>query len=109
MLQPILIVIGTRPEGIKLLPVYFACKKLGLPVVLCATSQHDTLLKSVFELFGVLPDYDLDVMKPGQDLFYLTTTILNKMKEVLQGTRPSLVLVQGGYHYRYGGGSCSFL
>lgn len=95
MLQPILIVIGTRPEGIKLLPVYFSCRKLGLPVVLCATSQHDTLLKSVFELFGVVPDYDLDVMKPGQDLFYLTTVILNKMKEVLQSVKPSMVLVQG--------------
>lgn len=64
-------------------------------MVLCATSQHDTLLKSVFELFGVVPDYDLDVMKPGQDLFYLTTVILNKMKEVLQSVKPSMVLVQG--------------
>jgi UDP-N-acetylglucosamine 2-epimerase (non-hydrolysing) len=95
MLQPILIVIGTRPEGIKLLPVYFACKSAGLPVLLCSTSQHDLLLKSVFELFGVEPDYDLEVMKKDQDLFYLTQIILSKMQGVLQELKPSLVLVQG--------------
>lgn len=95
VIQPILIVVGTRPEAIKLLPVYFACKRARLPVVLCTTSQHEELAQVVFKLFDVQCDYDLHVMKPKQDLFYVTQAVLGKIKEVLLAVKPSMVLVQG--------------
>ena len=94
-MQPILIVIGTRPEGIKMIPVYHALKHAGLAVQLCSTSQHDQLLSQVFELFGIKPDFELHIMKPGQDLFYITQAVLEKVKEVLLRVQPSMVLVQG--------------
>jgi len=94
-MQPIILIAGTRPEGIKMMPLYFALKKAGIPTVLCATSQHLQLLHDVFEIFGVKPDLDLEIMKPNQDLFYLTQEVLEKTKKVFQHYNPSLVLVQG--------------
>ncbi len=92
---PIVLIVGTRPEGIKMMPVYFALKRAGYPVLLCSTMQHDELLTEVLDLFGVQPDVDLGVMRLGQDLFYLTQSILQKTKEVFMSADPSLVLVQG--------------
>lgn len=94
-MQPVLIVVGTRPEGIKMMPVYLALQKEGIPVVLCSTSQHDQLLTEVFEVFQVKPDYELKIMKPGQDLFHITTTVLERIKEVYAQVNPAVVLVQG--------------
>lgn len=93
--SPIIIIVGTRPEGIKMAPVYHALKRAGIPVVLCSTMQHTHLLDEVFELFGIVPDIRLNIMRPGQDLFYLTQAILQKTKEVFLSVQPSLVLVQG--------------
>src|SRR3990167_5318917 len=95
MVKPILLVMGTRPEGIKLAPVYHALKEANLPVVLCSTFQHDQLLRQVLAIFDIKPDIALDVMKPNQDLFYLTPIILSRLKPVLEETKPSLVMVQG--------------
>lgn len=92
---PIIVIVGTRPEGIKMIPLYFALKKAGLPTLLCSTMQHDELLTEVFELFGVKPDFDLGIMRLGQDLFYLTQSILQKTKELFIQHKPSLVIVQG--------------
>jgi UDP-N-acetylglucosamine 2-epimerase (non-hydrolysing) len=93
---PVIIVIGTRPEGIKLIPVYNALKKAGIPTLLCSTDQHAELLHDdVFKIFGIKPDISFNIMKPNQDLYYITTCVLNKMKELLQETNPCLVLVQG--------------
>ncbi len=92
---PVVLIVGTRPEGIKMMPVYFALKEANVPVVLCSTMQHDQLLQDVFDLFGVTPDYDLGVMRPNQDLFYVTQSLLQKIKEVLLKVKPSCVLVQG--------------
>lgn len=94
-MKPIVIVAGTRPEAIKMMPLYFELKKIGLPVLFCSTMQHDQLLYDVLNLFGIVPDVDLGVMRIGQDLFYVTQTLLQKMKQFLQQTQPSLVLVQG--------------
>ena len=91
----IVMIIGTRPEGIKMLPVYFALKSAGLPVLLCATMQHDRLLQDVFDAFGVTPDISLDIMRLQQDLFYVTQSLLQKMKEVYTTCSPIAVLVQG--------------
>ena len=93
--HPIILIVGTRPEGIKMIPLYFALKHAGLPVLLCSTMQHDELLTEVFDVFGVKPDIDLRIMRLGQDLFYLTQSILQKTKELFIQQQPSLVIVQG--------------
>jgi UDP-N-acetylglucosamine 2-epimerase (non-hydrolysing) len=93
--HPIVLIVGTRPEGIKMAPVYFALKKAGLPVLLVSTMQHEQLLQDVFDLFNIKPDYDLAIMRQGQDLFYITQALLQKTKELFQQIKPSLVLVQG--------------
>jgi len=94
-MQPIVLVVGTRPEGIKMIPIYKAFKSAGLPVILCSTMQHDELLKQVFDLFEVQPDFDLKIMRQGQDLFYLTQSILQKTKTVFREINPAMVVVQG--------------
>ena len=94
-MQPIMLVVGTRPEGIKMVPVYFALKHAGIPVILCSTGQHCALLEEVFTLFSVTPDIRLSLMKPDQDISYLTCAILESMKLVYLQYQPSLVLVQG--------------
>lgn len=95
MKNPVLLVIGTRPEGIKMIPVYFALKKAQIPVLLCSTAQHTNLLDEVFTLFDVKPDIELSVMKVGQDLFHITESVLNKMKDLIRSIKPSWVVVQG--------------
>lgn len=93
--KPVVLVVGTRPEGIKMMPVYLALKELHIPTVLCSTGQHTDLLEDILTLFNVEPDIRLNIMKPGQDLFHITTTVLSKMKDLLTEIDPSLVLVQG--------------
>ena len=75
--KPIVIVVGTRPEALKLIPLYCALKEAQLPVLLCATFQHTTLLEQVFDLFSITPDITLDVMQKNQSLDYLTQIILD--------------------------------
>lgn len=91
----ILVVVGTRPDAIKLLPVYFALVRRGYRVFLCATFQHDTLLQQVLDLFNVTPFVRFDIMKEGQDLFYLTNQVLEKCKNLFFSLKPQLVIVQG--------------
>jgi UDP-N-acetylglucosamine 2-epimerase (non-hydrolysing) len=95
--KKILMVFGTRPEAIKMIPIYFELLKfnIDLDVKICVTAQHRNMLDQVLEFFGVIPDYDLDLMKPNQDLFLLTSNILIGMKPVLQDSLPDLVLVHG--------------
>ena len=90
----VLIVFGTRPEAIKMAPVI---KTLGtkLDVSVCVTAQHREMLDQVLDLFEIVPDYDLDIMKPGQDLYDVTSNVLLGMKSVLQEERPDIVLVHG--------------
>ncbi|MCK4517489.1 UDP-N-acetylglucosamine 2-epimerase (non-hydrolyzing), partial [Candidatus Babeliales bacterium] len=95
MNKPIIIVIGTRAEAIKLIPLYLELQQAGHFVLLCATSQHAELLQQVCDIFNVTPDFNLDIMKANQDLFYLTQTVLEKTKQVYLQTNPSLVIVQG--------------
>lgn len=93
--NPVILILGTRPEAIKMVPVYYALKNAGFSVRLCATLQHDQLLMEILDLFHIVPDYNLNVMRPGQDLFYLTQAILQKTKELFVRVKPSLVIVQG--------------
>jgi UDP-N-acetylglucosamine 2-epimerase (non-hydrolysing) len=78
-----------------MLPIYLELKKQEVPTLLCSTGQHAELLDDVFQLFGVKPDFSFQIMKPDQDLFYITETVLEKSKELLQKVHPALVLVQG--------------
>ena len=91
----VLLIIGTRPEGIKMAPVYHALKRAGIPTLICSTMQHTHLLAEVFELFDIVPDITLNIMRQGQDLFYLTQAVLQKTKEVFLSVHPSIVVVQG--------------
>lgn len=90
-----MLIIGTRPEGIKMMPVYKALKKAGLPTILCSTAQHADLLKDIFELFKIVPDYELNIMRQDQDLFYITNEVLIKTKSIFSSINPSMVIVQG--------------
>lgn len=90
-----MLVVGTRPEGIKMMPIYFALKKDSIPVFLCSTTQHTNLLTEVFDIFGVQPDRELQIMKKDQDLFHITQEVLQGMKTLFEEIEPSLVLVHG--------------
>jgi UDP-N-acetylglucosamine 2-epimerase (non-hydrolysing) len=95
MKKPIVIVIGTRPDAIKSVPVYLELKNVGFRVILVATFQQRELLQQVLDLFQVVPDVSLGIMKKEQSLFYLTRSISRRMERVLQKLDPKLVLVHG--------------
>jgi UDP-N-acetylglucosamine 2-epimerase (non-hydrolysing) len=90
----VLVVFGTRPEAIKMAPVVRALND-KLEVKVCVTAQHREMLDQVLDLFEIVPDYDLDIMKPGQDLFDVTINVLSGMKQVLSEEQPDVVLVHG--------------
>jgi UDP-N-acetylglucosamine 2-epimerase len=92
-----LFVMGTRPEAVKLCPVIRHFRSCGKPgsVEVCVSGQHRSMLDQVLEVFAVRPDYDLDLMLPGQTLFQSTSRILAGLESVLQHSRPDLVMVQG--------------
>jgi UDP-N-acetylglucosamine 2-epimerase (non-hydrolysing) len=92
----ILVVFGTRPEAIKMAPVVIALAESRLlEHRVCATSQHREMLRSVLDLFSLKPDYDLDVMRPGQDLSALSARLFSSLSNVLSDYRPDLVMVHG--------------
>lgn len=91
-----LFVIGTRPEGIKLAPVVSILRDdPRFEIRVCITAQHREMLDDVLKVFSIVPDYDLAVMRPGQDLYHVTSAVLLGMKEVIARWRPDWVLVQG--------------
>jgi len=95
-MKKVMLVFGTRPEAIKMCPVVKELKtRENIQTVVCVTGQHRQMLDQVLETFDVKPDYDLSIMKDKQTLFDVTTTILNKIKEVLEQERPDVVLVHG--------------
>jgi len=90
----VLVVFGTRPEAIKMAPVIKALiNKVDLKV--CVTAQHREMLDQVLELFEILPDYDLNIMRIGQDLFDVTSNVLIGIKEILKNENPDIILVHG--------------
>lgn len=90
-----LVVVGTRPEAIKLAPVVDAFRKKGTTPAVCVTAQHRGLLDQVMGVFGLVADHDLDVMREGQTLTDVTTAVLQGVGRVLAEERPSCVVVQG--------------
>lgn len=91
----ILIVFGTRPEAIKMAPLYHELKKNKFEVKVCVTAQHREMLDQVLDFFEIVPDYDLDLMQPNQTLNSLSANILFKIDSVLTQEKPDLVLVHG--------------
>ena len=92
-----MLVFGTRPEAIKMAPLVkeFQARASEFETIVCVTGQHREMLKQVLELFGIKPDYDLEIMKEGQDLYDVTTRVLLGMREVLKKTKPDVVLIHG--------------
>src|SRR5262245_22202041 len=91
----VVVAFGTRPEAVKLAPVVSALTARGATVVTVATSQHRELLAQALQVFGIVPDRDLDVMRPRQRLADLTARILPAFTDLLHEERPDVVVVQG--------------
>jgi len=91
-----LMVFGTRPEAIKMAPLVLELRKQNhFDVKVCVTGQHREMLDQVLELFKIQPDFDLNLMKPGQDLFDITSGVLEGLKQILLKLKPEVVFVHG--------------
>ena len=96
-MKKILLVFGTRPEAIKMAPLVKALQKdtEHIETRVCVTAQHRQMLDQVLEVFGITPEYDLNIMAPNQDLYDITAKVLLGLREVLKDFRPDTVLVHG--------------
>jgi UDP-N-acetylglucosamine 2-epimerase (non-hydrolysing) len=96
-MKKILIVFGTRPEAIKMAPVVKELQRQSneFQTIVCVTGQHREMLDQVLDIFEIKPDYDLNIMQPGQDLYDVSSRILLGMRDVLATENPDLVLVHG--------------
>lgn len=96
-MKKILLVFGTRPEAIKMAPLVKALQKdtEHFETRVCVTAQHRQMLDQVLEVFGITPEYDLNIMAPNQDLYDITAKVLLGLREVLKDFRPDTVLVHG--------------
>ena len=96
-MKKILMVFGTRPEAIKMAPLYNEIKKNSdsLDLTLCVTAQHREMLDQVLESFQIIPEIDLNIMKKDQDLFDVTSKILLEIRDVIKNVKPDLILVHG--------------
>lgn len=97
MRKKVMLVFGTRPEAIKMAPLVKTLQKQAdvFETIVCVTGQHRQMLDQVLNLFDIHPDYDLNIMKPGQDLYDLTSRILLGMRDVFEKVSPDIVLVHG--------------
>ena len=92
----VMTVFGTRPEAIKMAPLALELKKYdNIESIVCVTAQHRQMLDQVLEIFGITPDYDLDIMKTRQSLIGITTRVLEGLDEVIKKEQPDIVLVHG--------------
>lgn len=96
-MKKIMLVFGTRPEAIKMAPLVKEFQKHSdkFQTIVCVTGQHRQMLDQVLDLFEIVPDYDLNIMKQGQDLYDVTARVLTGMRDVLKETSPDVVLVHG--------------
>ena len=92
-----MLVFGTRPEAIKMAPLVkeFQLNSEKFETLVCVTAQHREMLDQVLNLFQIVPDYDLNVMKNGQDLYDVTARVLLGMRDILEKVQPDIVLVHG--------------
>ena len=95
-MKKVMLVFGTRPEAIKMAPLAIQLKQeKQLKTVVCVTGQHREMLDQVLTIFDIKPDYDLNIMKQGQDLYDVTCRVLTAMRDVLREVKPDIVLVHG--------------
>jgi UDP-N-acetylglucosamine 2-epimerase (non-hydrolysing) len=96
-MKKILLVFGTRPEAIKMAPLVKEFQKYPdkFDTKVCVTAQHRQMLDQVLDIFGIIPDYDLDIMAPNQDLYDITSKVLLGIRDVLKEYQPDIVLVHG--------------
>lgn len=96
-MRKIMLVFGTRPEAIKMAPLVKEFQKHPdkFETIVCVTGQHRQMLDQVLEIFDIKPDYDLNIMKQGQDLYDVTARVLTGMRDVLEKSKPDVVLVHG--------------
>ncbi|MBR1391655.1 MAG: UDP-N-acetylglucosamine 2-epimerase (non-hydrolyzing) [Lachnospiraceae bacterium] len=95
-MKKIMVVFGTRPEAIKMCPLVNELKtRNNVEVVVCVSGQHKEMLQQVLDVFDIVPDYNLEIMKERQTLFDVTTNILNRINSVLESEKPDVVLVHG--------------
>ena len=96
-MKKVMLVFGTRPEAIKMAPLAIELKKdtAHFETTVCVTGQHREMLDQVLAIFGIYPDYDLNIMQKGQDLTDITTRVLTGMRDVLRESKPDIVLVHG--------------
>ena len=96
-MKKVMLVFGTRPEAIKMAPLVKEFQKYPeqFETIVCVTGQHRQMLDQVLQLFEITPDYDLNIMKQGQDLYDVTARVLTGMRDVLKETQPDVVLVHG--------------
>lgn len=96
-MKKILLVFGTRPEAIKMAPLVKEFQKYSekFKTIVCVTGQHREMLDQVLHIFEIVPDYDLNIMKQGQDLYDVTARVLTGMRDVLKEVQPDVVLVHG--------------
>ena len=97
IMKNMMLVFGTRPEAIKMSPLEKEVQKYPekFETIVCVTGQHREMLDQVLRIFDIQPDYDLNIMKQGQDLYDVTARVLTGMRDVLKETRPDIVLVHG--------------
>ena len=96
-MKKIMLVFGTRPEAIKMAPLVKEFEKYPeqFQTIVCVTGQHREMLDQVLHIFEIMPDYDLNIMKQGQDLYDVTARVLTGMRDVLKEANPDIVLVHG--------------
>ena len=96
-MKKVMLVFGTRPEAIKMAPLVkeFQKEKENFETSVCVTGQHREMLDQVLGIFDIVPDYDLNIMRQGQDLYDVTARVLTGMRDVLREARPDVVLVHG--------------
>lgn len=96
-MKKVMLVFGTRPEAIKMCPLVkeFQKDRENFEVIVCVTAQHREMLDQVLHLFDIKPDYDLNIMQQGQDLYDVTSRVLLGLRDVLEETSPDIVLVHG--------------
>ena len=96
-MKTIMLVFGTRPEAIKMAPLVKAFQKRAekFKTIVCVTGQHREMLDQVLGLFGIVPDFDLDIMKQGQDLYDITSRVLLGIRDVFKVCHPDYLFVHG--------------
>ncbi|MBQ1504094.1 MAG: UDP-N-acetylglucosamine 2-epimerase (non-hydrolyzing) [Oscillospiraceae bacterium] len=109
MKKKVMVVFGTRPEAIKMCPLVKALRESEtLETVVCVTGQHREMLQQVLDIFGIEPEENLAIMKPGQDLYDITTAVLSGMRGILKKHKPDLVHVHGDTSTAYASALSAF-